>query len=86
MLDRLVDLVKLTFSDVADRGAKPVALTVGVAGLVDAARAVVTLGPNLGWYDVPVAAMLQERLGDSSCPVVIDNEAQPRRHRRGGTR
>ena len=75
VLDRLVDLIKLTFSDIADRGARPVALTVGVAGLVDAARAVVTLGPNLGWYDVPVAAMLQERLGDSSCPVVIDNEA-----------
>jgi predicted NBD/HSP70 family sugar kinase len=73
--DRLTGLVHRTFEDIADAGARPVALTVGVAGLVDAARAVVTHGPNLGWHDVPVARMLQERLGDLSCPIVIDNEA-----------
>jgi predicted NBD/HSP70 family sugar kinase len=73
--DRLADLVHRTCDDVAAHGARPVALTVGVAGLVDAARAVVTHAPNLGWYDVPVARLLQERLGDLSCPIVIDNEA-----------
>ena len=30
-------------------------------------------GPNLGWYDVPVGAILREDLG-GSFPVVVDNE------------
>jgi predicted NBD/HSP70 family sugar kinase len=75
VLDHLADVVARTFDDIAARGARPVALTVGVAGLVDSQRAVVTLGPNLGWRDVPVAALLRERLGGPPYPIVIDNEA-----------
>lgn len=78
VLDRLADLVGRTFDDVADHGARSVALTVGVAGLVDAERAVLTVGPNLGWRDVPVAQLLRERLGSTAAggyPLVIDNEA-----------
>jgi predicted NBD/HSP70 family sugar kinase len=81
VLDHLADLVRRTFEDVAAHGARPVALTVGVAGLVDAARSVLTVAPNLGWRDVPVARMLQERLAATGpthggeVPVVIDNEA-----------
>lgn len=73
--DHLTDLVHRTCEDIALHEARPVALTVGVAGLVDADRAVVTHGPNLGWHDVPIARLLEERLGDLSCPIVIDNEA-----------
>ncbi len=73
--DRLADLVRATCEDIADHGGRPVALTVGVAGLVDAARAVVTHGPNIGWHDVPVAELLGARLADLGCPIVIDNEA-----------
>ena len=81
VLDRLADLVGRTLDDVAAHGARPVALTVGVAGLVDAARSVLTVGPNLGWRDVPVARLLRERLAsrgsvaEGALPVVIDNEA-----------
>ncbi len=75
VLDHLAEVVARTFDDVAARGGRPVALTVGVAGLVETDRAVVTVAPNLGWHDVPVARMLRERLGSTSYPVVIDNEA-----------
>lgn len=75
VLDRLADLVARTFDDVAAHGARPVAVTVGIAGLVDADRAVLTLAPNLGWRDVPVANLLRERLGPTPYPIVIDNEA-----------
>jgi len=75
VLDHLADLVAQTFDDIAARGARPVAVTVGIAGLVDSSRAVVALGPNLGWHDVPVAAMLSERLGGPPYPIFIDNEA-----------
>ena len=73
--DRLADLVRATCNDIDDHAGRPVALTVGVAGLVDAARAVVTHGPNIGWHDVPIAELLGSRLADLGCPVVIDNEA-----------
>jgi len=75
VLDHLAELVALTFDDVAARGARPVAVTVGIAGLVDGSRSVLTLGPNLGWHDVPVATMLRDRLGGPPYPIVIDNEA-----------
>ncbi len=75
VLDHLADLVARTFDDVAARGARPVAVTVGIAGLVDAERSVLALAPNLGWHDVPVAAMLRERLGGPPYPILIDNEA-----------
>ena len=54
VLDRLVELVHQTLEDLAHRGIEPVGLTVGVAGLVDRERDVLTHGPNLGWHDVPV--------------------------------
>ncbi|WP_240755473.1 ROK family transcriptional regulator [Nocardioides iriomotensis] len=78
VLDHLADLVTRTADDVAAHGARPIALTVGIAGLVDAERAVLTTGPNLGWRDVPVARMLRDRLGSTDSggyPIVIDNEA-----------
>ncbi|MGA9747952.1 MAG: ROK family protein [Nocardioides sp.] len=75
VLDHLADLIARTFDDVAARGARPVAVTVGIAGLVDAGRAVLALGPNLDWHDVPVASMLRERLGGPPYPILIDNEA-----------
>jgi glucokinase len=46
---------------------------VGVAGQILADSGVVTLGPNLGWRDVPFAAMLLERIGR---PVFVLNDLQ----------
>jgi predicted NBD/HSP70 family sugar kinase len=73
VLARLAELVERTAGDVRGRGAEPVGLTVGVAGLVDRERDLLTHGPNLGWRDVPVGALLRDRLG-SAYPVGIDNE------------
>jgi predicted NBD/HSP70 family sugar kinase len=75
VLDRLASLVTATVADASGRGADPVALTVGVAGLVDTERGTVPIGPNLGWRDVPVADLLRERLDVPDLPVVVDNEA-----------
>ena len=74
VIDHLVDLVRRTTADLTAQGASPVGLTVGVAGLVDRTRDVLTLAPNLAWRDVPVGAMLRERL-QPAYPVVVDNEA-----------
>ncbi|HRD60462.1 MAG TPA: MarR family transcriptional regulator, partial [Nocardioides sp.] len=49
VLERLAELVTETVADLDRRGAEPVGLTVGVAGLVDRERKVLTHGPNLGW-------------------------------------
>jgi predicted NBD/HSP70 family sugar kinase len=73
VLDRLAELVGRTVADLERRGAEPVGLTVGVAGLVDRERNLLTHGPNLGWRDVPVGDLLVDRLG-SAYPVTVDNE------------
>ena len=73
VLDRLVELVRKTLADLAHRDIVPVGLTVGVAGLVDRERDVLTHGPNLGWHDVPVGDLLLTRLGDAF-PITVENE------------
>jgi predicted NBD/HSP70 family sugar kinase len=73
VLDRLAGLVRETVADVEGRGAQPVGLTVGVAGLVDRERALLTHAPNLGWRDVPVGDLLRDRLG-ATYPITVDNE------------
>jgi glucokinase len=54
-----------------ERGTLPVG--VGVAGQILAESGVVSLGPNLGWRDVPFAAMLLERVGRA---VFVLNDLQ----------
>lgn len=73
VLGHLVDLVRETVAGLERRDATPVGLTVGVAGLYDQTRDVLSHGPNLGWYDVPVGAILRKEIG-GSYPVVVDNE------------
>ncbi|WP_296606242.1 ROK family transcriptional regulator [Nocardioides sp.] len=73
VLDRLVALVARTEDEVRAAGAQVVGLGVGVAGLLDRGRDVLTLGPNLGWRDVPLGAELRGRLG-AAYPVLLDNE------------
>lgn len=45
---------------------------VGTPGICDARRGVVVLAGNLHWENVPLAAMLSERLG---LPVLLENDA-----------
>lgn len=73
VIDRLAEQVQQSEADLTRRGVTPVGLTVGVAGLVDRDRDVLTHGPNLGWHDVPVGDLLRERLG-ATYPVIVDNE------------
>lgn len=73
VLDRLVALVARTEDEVRAAGAQIVGLGVGVAGLLDRGRDVLTLGPNLGWRDVPLGAELRGRLR-AAYPVLLDNE------------
>lgn len=73
VLAHLADLVRETVAGLDQRGASTVGLTVGVAGLYDQTRDVLTHGPNLGWYDVPVGAILRSELG-GAFPIVVDNE------------
>ena len=67
------DLVDALLLDV-DPDAVCVGLGAGVAGLVRAADGTVRLAPNLGWQDVPLAALLGEAL-DTPLPVLVANEA-----------
>jgi len=68
-----------TVAQVARRALRGVAsrdvLGVGVAvpGLVRWPDGVILFSPNLGWRDVPIRAMLEERLGR---PVLVDNEVR----------
>ena len=73
VLDRLAVLVRETIADLDRRDIEPVGLTIGVAGLVDRDRDLLTNAPNLGWHDVPVGDLLRERLG-RSYPITVDNE------------
>ena len=73
VLDRLAELIERTDADVRAHGAYVVGATVGVAGLLDRSREVLTVGPNLGWRDVPVGSELRGRLG-APYRVTIENE------------
>jgi predicted NBD/HSP70 family sugar kinase len=74
VLTRLVDLVRETVRALEERDIVTAGLTVGVAGLYDRRHDVLTHGPNLGWYDVPVGAVVRTALG-ADYPIEVDNEA-----------
>lgn len=44
----------------------------GVAGFTNVKEGIIVLAPNVGFRDVPIRAILEERLGK---PVMIDNDA-----------
>ena len=55
-----------------------IGIGVGLPGGVDEANAVLRFAPNLGWRDVPVGALLSEKLAGSllaGVPLFIQNEA-----------
>lgn len=47
-------------------------VAVGLPGLVDLASGMLLFAPNLGWKDVPVRTILQQKF---DAPVYVDNEA-----------
>jgi predicted NBD/HSP70 family sugar kinase len=63
-----------------------VGVGVAVAGMIRREDGLVTLGPNLGWREVPVGALLEQELA-LPVPVSVANEADLgalAEHRRGG--
>jgi glucokinase len=59
-----------------EHGATPddvAAIGVGVPGRVDPAAGSVTLAVNLGWHDLPLGVLLQERLG---IRTILDNDVR----------
>lgn len=75
VLDHLAVLIAQTVDDIAARGAQPVGIALGAAGLVDSTAGVLTIGANLGWREVPVAALMLERLGRPPYPFTVENDA-----------
>ncbi|MER7272893.1 ROK family transcriptional regulator [Dactylosporangium sp. NPDC000244] len=73
-LEDLTEAARRSVAELVRRGVTPVGLTVAVPGLVDVARGVVVLAPNLGWRDVPVAARLAHGLAPGLW-VGVDNDA-----------
>ncbi|GAB3825217.1 hypothetical protein GCM10027610_004720 [Dactylosporangium cerinum] len=73
-LDDLTQAAQRSLAELVRRGVTPVGLTVAVPGLVDVARGVVVLAPNLGWRDVPVATRLAHGL-DPDLWIGVDNDA-----------
>lgn len=56
------------------QGSEVLGLTVAVPGLVDHVAGRVVRAPNLGWSDVPLAALLREGLSPAVA-VAVDNDA-----------
>jgi predicted NBD/HSP70 family sugar kinase len=75
VVDQLVELLEGTLADLAELGAVPVSVVVGVAGLVDHVAGTVSVAPNLGWESVPLAGLLRERLDRPAYLVEVANEA-----------
>ena len=72
MLDRLGTTAREAL-EAAERDAlRPVGISVAVPGLVEEASGTMVFAPNLGWYDLPVAAEIEARLG---LPVHVENES-----------
>ena len=71
-LSRVVRLVH-ELLDGAPAGARCVGIGVGVCGVVSDDDGVVRFAPNLGWVDVPLRAMLADRL-DTTLPILLGND------------
>jgi predicted NBD/HSP70 family sugar kinase len=52
-----------------------VGLTIALPGLVDTARGVLFVGPDVGWSQVAFAELLSQRLGPVGFPIRADNDA-----------
>ena len=69
-------LERLTAELLADAPAGAVCLGIGLAipGVVRHSDGLVRFAPNMGWVDVPVAAMLEARIPGAG-PIVVGNDA-----------
>jgi predicted NBD/HSP70 family sugar kinase len=85
--ETIADLAELAarVGQAVPRQAELIGVGAAVAGVVRRDDGFVSMAPNLGWRDVPLAELLAERLG-STVPVWVANEADLgalAEHRRG---
>ncbi|MDH2444077.1 ROK family protein [Amnibacterium sp. CER49] len=75
--DRAVAAVLAVVGELAELAARDGHVLVGIGvcspGVVDSGSGVVVLAVNLGWADVPIAALLRDRFG---VPVALDHDAR----------
>ena len=74
-LDELAKAIRQAVDELALLGVTVVGITVAVPGLIDTTTGTVDVAPNLGWYGVPVANMLERAAVSRDVPVTIDNDA-----------
>jgi len=70
VMERIVAGVQVVMGQAGGR--RPRGIGVGSPGPLDPWTGVVLAAPNLGWYNVPLKATLENRLG---LPVVVGNDA-----------
>lgn len=73
-LDQVRDFVGRCHDALTTEGRRVLGVSVAVPGLVDRDRGRVASAPNLGWRDVPVAAVLHDVVAPD-CEVRLDNDA-----------
>lgn len=75
---RIVDRMQAALTEVGITHGQLKAVGVALPGLVDRHDGVLRYAPNLGWFDVPFAAMLQDGLrgvGLGEVPIAVRNDA-----------
>src|SRR5699024_94603 len=83
VFDRIVDVTDVLIRRAAQLKCPARAIGVGVPGAVRTDSDVVQFAPSLGWWDMPLRSMLQER---THLPVVVENDVNllaVAEHRRG---
>jgi len=72
VVDRIVESVERVREAAAVPPEAVRVLALGAPGPLDTARGIIHFAPNLGWKNVPISRILEERL---SLPVFLDNDA-----------
>lgn len=72
IIDRLLALLHLAIEQGKTLTQRVLGIAVGVPALVSLDSGAVLFAPNLGWENVPLAALLRSEF---DCPVFLDNEA-----------
>lgn len=72
VLENIASYVRKLVSDTSYDWEQVAGIGAGIAGFMDIPEGFIKLSPNLGWRDVPVKKILEEKLGK---PVKIDNDA-----------
>ncbi len=65
--------IKTCFAEIGRPGARPAAIGLSSPGIIDAAAGIIVKTNNLGWSNLPLAALLQERFGT---PAAIENDVR----------